>query len=86
MKRFSSVDTKVLGVWLLGIIGLLGLAFYQNIADEDIHTQRFCAYGHVYVEFEHNGKTWGTTFLDSRGRPLRCDDDENIKENINIII
>jgi hypothetical protein len=55
---------------------------------EDIRTRRFCAYGHVYVEFERDGKTWGTTFLNSNGKPVACDDNDAVstpsvtKENI----
>jgi hypothetical protein len=48
----------------------------QDTFNDDIHTHRFCAYGQVYVEFEHNGKTWGTTFLDERGKPVSCTDDD----------
>ena len=46
--------------------------------DENIHTRRFCAYGQVYVEFEHAGKTWGTTFLGVSGNPVTCDENDTV--------
>jgi hypothetical protein len=36
----------------------------------------------VYVEFEHNNKIWGTIFLGTNGKPVRCTDDDTIPENI----
>ena len=47
--------------------------------NDDIHTRRFCAYGQVYVEFQQGSKIWGTTFLDDRGRPVGCTEDD-VKE------
>ena len=54
---------------------------------DDIHTQKFCAYGRVYVEFQHGNRIWGTTLLDSQGHPVGCTDDlfektVNLKEII----
>ena len=64
-------------LWVVALVALFIILpmqdFYRD--PEDIHTRRFCAYGHVYVEFERAGKTWGTTFLDSKGRPTSCDGD-----------
>ena len=51
--------------------------------DDSIHTRRFCAYGHIYVEFEHKDRTWGTTFLNSQGRPLSCDE-RDAQETVNL--
>lgn len=49
-------------------------------AGDDIHARRFCAYGSVYVEFERNGNTWGTTFLGRDGKPVLCNDDDALPE------
>jgi len=49
--------------------------------DDSISTQRFCAYGEVYVEFEHNGHVWGTTFLDEHGHPVSCSDDNVLEKH-----
>jgi hypothetical protein len=32
----------------------------------------------VYVEFEHAGKTWGTTFLGVSGKPVACDENDTL--------
>jgi hypothetical protein len=45
-----------------------------------VRTRRFCAYGELYVEFEHHGKIWGTTFLDELGRPVPCNENPEIQE------
>ena len=45
----------------------------EDTFDQDTHTERFCAYGHVYVEFRKGSKIWGTTFLDEFGKPISCD-------------
>jgi len=48
----------------------------------NISTRRFCAYGQVYVEFESKSKIWGTTFLNDRGRPVSCTEDDILQENV----
>jgi hypothetical protein len=40
-------------------------------------TRSFCAYGRVFVEFEENGKVWGSIMLDMRGKPIPCKEDYN---------
>ena len=35
-------------------------------------TRSFCAYNRVFVEFEENGKVWGSIMLDMAGRPVPC--------------
>ena len=42
-------------------------------------THGFCAYGRLFVEFEENGKRWGTIMLDYDGRPIPCREDSDIK-------
>lgn len=37
-------------------------------------TRTFCAYGRVFVEFEDNGRVWGTLMLNFRGNPIPCKD------------
>jgi len=44
-----------------------------------ITAKRFCAYGELYVEFERQGKIWGTTFLDELGRPVPCNENLNVQ-------
>jgi hypothetical protein len=56
---------------------------FGMLADDDIHTHRFCAYGHLYVEFEHNHKVWGTTFLNNQGKPIPCEEND-VQETVNL--
>ena len=66
------------------VIGLLFFFLWIIWEDDSISTQRFCAYGQVYVEFNHLGKTWGTTFLDEHGRPVSCIDDNTVEKHTSI--
>ena len=79
---------KSTALWCLAIVAVYLLFPAQGLFrdPEDISTRRFCAYGHVYVEFERNGHTWGTTFLNSSGRPIRCEDGEDVKEPVKELI
>ena len=43
-------------------------------------TRSFCAYNRVFVEFEENGKVWGSIMLDMAGRPVPCKEDYNNPE------
>jgi len=75
VKRFKNTVLFV----LLTILIMTLWPFRDMISiDDDIRTHRFCAYGQVYVEFEHAGKTWGTTFLQKDGRPAVCNEDDTI--------
>ena len=51
---------------LLVLLALFGLRTNRT----DTHV--FCAYGRVFVEFEEDGKRWGTIMLDYDGRPIPC--------------
>lgn len=63
--------------FVLGVAILIGtIVWILEPTEPDTHTRRFCAYGHVYVEFEQNGKIWGTTFLDEDGKPIGCREDD----------
>ena len=42
-------------------------------------THVFCAYNRVFVEFDENGKRWGTIMLDYSGRPVPCQSDDEVK-------
>ena len=79
MVRFKKV--LLFGAALIAVFVLWP---FQNTftINEDIHTNRFCAYGQVYVEFDHGGKTWGTTFLDDRGKPVHCTDDADMQHTV----
>jgi hypothetical protein len=66
------------------ILILTALVYFwpDGSSSSGIHTRRFCAYGELYVEFERDGKVWGTTFLDSRGQPITCNENDDIQENV----
>jgi len=34
----------------------------------------FCSHERVFIEFEENGKVWGTIWIDDDGKPLSCSD------------
>ena len=59
-------------LWASAIFAIFILLPIEDTS-EDIHTERFCAYGRVFVEFQKGGKVWGTVFLDDFGKPLSCD-------------
>jgi len=69
-------------IWILITVSLLVVWPFKDsiIYNDDIHTRRFCAYGHVYVEFEHNNKIWGTTYLGDSGKPMSCGEDDTLPE------
>jgi len=84
VKKFNwTLPRKI----ILSVVILLAiLIFYplENMYSDDIHTEKFCAYGRVYVEFQHGNRVWGTTLLDSRGQPVRCADDDSIEKTVNL--
>jgi hypothetical protein len=34
----------------------------------------FCSHERVFIEFEEDGKVWGTIWIDDDGKPLSCSD------------
>lgn len=34
----------------------------------------FCSHERVFIEFEEDGKVWGTIWIDDDGKPLSCVD------------
>jgi hypothetical protein len=59
---------------------VLTIVYLWPIDTPGIRAKRFCAYSELYVEFEYQGKIWGTTFLDESGRPVPCNENPNIQE------
>jgi hypothetical protein len=39
----------------------------------------FCTYNRVFIEFKQGSATWGTIMLDDNGKPVPCDQDDNLK-------
>ena len=74
---------KLVLLWAICILVIVVVWPFEGIGDDSVHTRRFCAYGHIYVEFEHRNRTWGTTFLNSQGRPLSCDE-KDVQETVNL--
>jgi len=85
VKRFNvSKFQKMLALLVVCVIAMLVWPIGDILStNDDVHTRRFCAYGQVYVEFEHNGNVWGTTFLSKDGRLVPCDDDDTLPEPTN---
>ena len=65
--------------WGLSLFVILLLLPIENTVELNIHAERFCAYGQVYVEFTKGSRVWGTTFLDEFGKTVTCNrNNENI--------
>ena len=68
-------------IWASCVTLLVLLAVSSKSTVTETHV--FCAYGRVFVEFDENGKRWGTIMLDYNGRPMPCREDHSVKiENI----
>jgi|LauGreDrversion4_2_1035121.scaffolds.fasta_scaffold219918_2 hypothetical protein len=64
----------VVVLWTI-LITILASSSNRNLNTRSVvETRTFCAYGRVFVEFEENGKQWGTLMLDFRGNPIPCED------------
>ena len=59
------------------LIIVLGIAHSKSANVTATHV--FCAYNRLFVEFEENGKSWGTIMLDYGGRPIPCKDTDDVK-------
>lgn len=64
-------------LWIVLCTILFGIAIDTNPAT---HTRTFCAYNRLFVEFDDNGKRWGTLLLDREGRPILCEEDSLPRE------
>jgi hypothetical protein len=83
VKKFDIlIMLKSTILWVLAVWAIFTLLPIQDMYRDlnAVSTRRFCAYGHVYVEFERAGKIWGTTFLDDRGKPVNCESEEAVHE------
>ena len=70
-------------IWLVFAAILTVLAVFVMRAESHLETRLFCAYERVFVEFEENGKIWGTLLLDYAGRPIPChSNDVRIEDTI----
>lgn len=56
-------------VWVISVTLVIGLA---SVGNHGTYVNTFCAYSRVFVEFEENGKRWGTIMLDYEGKPIPC--------------
>ena len=79
-RKFNENVLKKLALVILILSALI--YFWPDSSSGILHTRRFCAYGKLYVEFEHDNTVWGTTVLDSNGRPIPCDEIDGIQENV----
>ena len=76
MKNFNILLQRL----ILLIFCTAVVIYLWPVESSEVRAHRFCAYGGLYVEFEHHGKIWGTTFLDKLGRPVPCTTDPEIQE------
>jgi hypothetical protein len=54
------------------ILGTILFSFVDSKPRADIRF--FCSHERVFIEFEENGKVWGTIWIDDDGKPLSCSD------------
>ena len=68
-------------VWsvLATLIVILAVLVLKTPSKTEAHI--FCAYNRVFVEFDEDGKRWGTTMLDYNGRPIPCEEHDVKIEN-----
>lgn len=59
------------------LIIILGIAHSKSVPVTE--TRVFCAYNRIFVEFDENGKRWGTIMIDYNGRAIPCVDDNDVK-------
>jgi len=76
--------TKTILLFLAVIVLAVVLWPFQDIFEtsRDVRASRFCAYGHVYVEFQQGNKIWGTTFLNKHGKPVSCDEPDSSERSV----
>jgi hypothetical protein len=72
VKKFNLGRAKSLAWSVLAVLILLAYWPSQDSTSDNVHTRRFCAYGELFIEFQQGTTVWGTTFLDERGRPVSC--------------
>jgi len=68
---------------IIAIITVI-VAIYIKIPSDDV--RYFCSHGRVFIEFEENGKIWGTLWPDDEGKPQSCDSKQKIFTKNNSII
>jgi hypothetical protein len=66
-------------VWSVCATLIILITFAESYARPVTETHVFCAYNRLFVEFDENGKRWGTIMLDYNGKPISCHDDDDIK-------
>ena len=57
-------------IWSVTITVLVLLPI--TVPNSQAGTTMFCAYNRIFVEFDDNGRRWGTMLLDQDGRPIPC--------------
>ena len=61
------------------------LSYLFAMLPKDTQVKTFCAYNRAFIEFTDGKSTWGTMMLDRDGKPIPCDDREEIKSSTNLI-
>ena len=70
----------ILKIVAINLVLAIGLVFVIDDQDSPTHTNTFCAYGKIFVEFKNGRNTWGTLLLDRRGLPILCKEELELKE------
>jgi hypothetical protein len=59
------------------------VAIYTKIPSADVRF--FCSHDKVFIEFEDNGKVWGTMWIDDDGKPQTCNSKQKVFTRSNSI-
>jgi len=88
VRKFNFSLLKNTGLWLLSVVALCIIIPLESLymLSDDVHAKRFCAYGQVYVEFKSGNKIWGTTFLNEKGKPVMCDEENEVPKEPTAIL
>ena len=67
----------------LAIALLVLIWLFAPEREDSLTSNLFCAHGRVFIEFNHDGFLWGTTFLDRQGKPVPCTERTKLPISVN---
>jgi hypothetical protein len=81
----KNFNIKNFGFFLWAVFAILTLSLaIRGKAQLPTRTKTFCAYNKVFVEFEEGDKRWGTLMLNWNGKPIPCNEADEVDINTTI--